>query len=58
MDIGKRLKEIRKGLGLTQKQMVFDTNLTAKHYSKIETGDNNISVNDLIDVLEKAELPE
>lgn len=50
MNIGKLLKEERIELDLTQKQMSADI-ISAAQYSKIEKGDQQIKVVDLIDIL-------
>lgn len=51
MNVGKALKEIRKSLNYTQKQMVAGTSITVSHYSKIENDNERMQVYDLFEIL-------
>jgi len=42
-NFGKRIKEIRVGLGLTQEQLAEKTNMSSKSLSQIELGNNFVS---------------
>lgn len=53
MTIGEALKEIRMSLHYTQRQMVEGTNISVSHYSKIESGTQEIKAIDLFKLLDK-----
>lgn len=51
MNLGKILKDIRKNLGLTQKEMVGSI-LSVAQYSRIESGSQDMKVNDLLKIIQ------
>lgn len=68
IEMGKRLKEKRKALGLTQEQLAEKLNISIKHYGGVERGIAGLSLENLIelsnilgvslDYLVKGECPE
>ena len=68
IEMGKRLKEKRKALGLTQEQLAEKLNISIKHYGGVERGIAGLSIENLIelsnilgvslDYLIKGEFPE
>lgn len=51
-DIGKRMKNRRKELHLTQEQMAEKLDISVKHYSGVERGVAGLSIENLIEVSE------
>ena len=51
MNLGKILKDIRKNLGLTQKERVGSI-LSVAQYSRIESGSQDMKVNDLLKIIQ------
>lgn len=52
VDMGKRMKEKRKSLLLTQEQMAEKLNISIKHYGAAERGMTGLSIENLIEVSE------
>ncbi|GFZ26510.1 helix-turn-helix domain-containing protein [Lactobacillus corticis] len=52
MSIGEKLKKIRREKGLTQKEMAADI-VSVSYYAKVERGENNISADMLLALLEQ-----
>ena len=50
IDMGKRMKEKRKSLNLTQEQMAEKLNISIKHYGGVERGVAGLSIENLIEV--------
>ena len=55
MMIGKKLKGLRKSLGLTQEEMAAGI-MSKSFYSKIENGKSEIKIVDLLSILEKQKI--
>lgn len=49
ISIGKRMRERRKALHLTQEQMAEKLNISIKHYGGVERGDAGLSIENLIE---------
>ena len=43
-DLGKRLRELRKSIGLSQKEMAERLDVSANFYGKIERGESKIPI--------------
>ena len=50
IEMGKRLKEKRKSLGLTQEQLAEKLNISIKHYGGVERGIAGLSIENLIEL--------
>ena len=50
VEMGKRLKEKRKALGLTQEQLAEKLNISIKHYGGVERGIAGLSIENLIEL--------
>ncbi|MBR3769804.1 MAG: helix-turn-helix transcriptional regulator, partial [Lachnospiraceae bacterium] len=50
IEMGKRLKEKRKALGLTQEQLAEKLNISIKHYGGVERGIAGLSIENLIEL--------
>lgn len=49
-DIGKRIRDKRKSLGLTQDQLCQQVGISKSFLSEVETGKRNLSSNNLLDL--------
>ena len=49
VEMGARLKEKRKALGLTQEQLAEKLNISVKHYGSVERGIAGLSIENLIE---------
>lgn len=56
MTIGDKLKKVRFSLGLSQEEMVNGV-INRSFYSRIESGQNNINVSDLLKLLQAHQIP-
>lgn len=54
-EVGKRLRDIRSQLNLTQEQFAEKLDISTQLYKKMETGENNISLNTLNKMKNKLE---
>lgn len=50
INMGKRMKEKRKALNLTQEEMAEQLNVSIKHYGSVERGLAGLSIENLIEV--------
>lgn len=50
VEMGKRLKEKRKALGLTQEQLAEKLNISIKHYGGVERGIAGLSIENLVEL--------
>ncbi len=55
-EIGKRIKEVRNTMGLSQENFAEKLNITRAHLGKIELGTKNPSIDLLIDIAELADV--
>ena len=57
MDIGSRIKHLRKQKGLTQQKLAERTSYSKNHIQKIETAMASPSVEALLDIADVLEIP-
>ncbi len=50
LEIGKRIRELRRKKGLTQEQLAEQLNISTVHLAKVETGKRGCSLDILIDI--------
>ncbi len=55
-DLGKRLRELRKSIGLSQKEMAERLDVSANFYGKIERGESKIPIDKLIFICDEYDL--
>lgn len=55
-DLGKRLRELRKSIGLSQKEMAKRLDVSANFYGKIERGESKIPIDKLIFICDEYDL--